>query len=173
MLLPLLQNHKIELCNWKKKSPLKLTENSIIWGEVVPWAALKHSGFDSNISLKRHTILLVFPQSVMFPVPHTTASCSKNTCFLFILYFVFSLYSTFWHNEPTKKTKEASLSDFWWCKGHSEALHLAQKSGDVVFQQYFQLPDSITPTHLTFWSPDKYLCSTSVPIHPKKSYGIS
>ena len=42
------------------------------------------------------------------------------------------------------------------------------QSGDLVLQQYFQLPDSITPTHLTFWSPDKYLCSTAVPIHPNK-----
>lgn len=40
------------------------------------------------------------------------------------------------------------------------------------FQQYFQLPDSITPTHLTFWSPDKYLCSTAMPIYPKKKYGF-
>lgn len=49
-----------------------------------------------------------------------------------------------------------------------EAFHLAKQSGDVMLQQYFQLPDSITPTHLTFWSPDKYLCTTAVPIHPKK-----
>lgn len=41
-----------------------------------------------------------------------------------------------------------------------------------LFQQYFQLPDSITPTHLTFWSPDKYLCSTAMPIYPKKKYGF-
>ena len=53
-----------------------------------------------------------------------------------------------------------------------EAFHLAKQSGDVVFQQCFQLPDSITPTHLTFWSPDKYLCSTAVPIHPTKKYGF-
>lgn len=46
------------------------------------------------------------------------------------------------------------------------------ESGDVVFQQYFQQPDCIPPTHLTFWSSDKYLCSTVVPIPPKKKYGL-
>lgn len=31
---------------------------------------------------------------------------------------------------------------------------------------------TITPTHLTFLSPDKYLCSTAVPTHSKKKCGF-
>lgn len=57
------------------------------------------------------------------------------------------------------------FSDAWWCKAAlvcSWTFRLATQSGDVVFEQYFQLPDCITPTHLTLWSRDKYLCSTAV-----------
>lgn len=36
----------------------------------------------------------------------------------------------------------------------------------------FQLPHSITPTHLTFMSPDKYLCFTAAPMHSDMKCGI-
>lgn len=36
----------------------------------------------------------------------------------------------------------------------------------------FQLPHSITPTHLTFVSPDKYLCFTVAPMHSDMKCGF-
>ena len=41
-----------------------------------------------------------------------------------------------------------------------------------MFQQYFQLPDSITPTYLTFLIPDKYLWSSAVAINSREEHSF-
>lgn len=61
------------------------------------------------------------------------------------------------HRESSKPLSNAAVFLKSWL--------FPEKSRDALFQQYFQLSHSITPTHLTFLSPDKYWCYTVAAVH--------
>lgn len=59
-------------------------------------------------------------------------------------------------------------SSHWRCIVFLERSFLQEECRCALFQ----LPHSITPTHLTFLSPDKYLCFTVAAMHSDMKCGI-
>lgn len=132
-----------------------------MWWNCVTLSSVSDSGWSSEHFPKSQQCMSMWvpPVRVVVSVRKQLpalagAALSPSSASLWAVLYIFVTLS--WDRKK--------FSDVWWCKWHEEALVWcflnrleASQNNPETLRQYFHLPDSITPTHLTFCIPD-YIC---------------